>query len=116
MHTQSSINKVAFLGNYLPRRCGVAIFTTSTCESIAAQFAGIHTFAVAVTGMENGYEHPPVVRFEIKENGLDSFERVADFLNVSNVDVVRVQHEIGIYGGNAGSYILTEHETTRHTL
>ncbi|KMQ52001.1 Glycosyl transferase [Chitinispirillum alkaliphilum] len=107
MHTQSAISKVAFLGNYLPRQCGIATFTSSICESISTQFPEIQCFSVPVTDIENGYEYPSIVRFEIKENDLGSYERAADFLNVNNIDVACIQHEFGIYGGSSGSYILT---------
>ena len=53
-----------------------------------------------------GYEYPDVVRFEIVEEDLSSYLRAADFLNISNVDIVCLQHEFGIYGGPAGSHIL----------
>lgn len=123
MHTQPSIRKLAFLGNYLPRQCGIATFTTSICESMANLFPEIQSFAVPVTDTENGYEYPERVRFEIKEKDLSSYERAADFLNVNNVDVTCLQHEFGIFGGSAGGYILTLLRrlkmpvvTTLHTL
>ncbi len=123
MHTQPSIRKLAFLGNYLPRQCGIATFTTSICESMANLFPEIQSFAVPVTDTENGYEYPERVRFEIKEKDLGSYERAADFLNVNNVDVTCLQHEFGIFGGSAGGYILTLLRrlkmpvvTTLHTL
>ena len=63
-------------------------------------------FAVPVNDLEGGYEYPEVVRFEIEEQDLASYQRAADFLNISNVDVVCVQHEFGIFGGPAGSHVL----------
>src|SRR5438046_4560002 len=53
-----------------------------------------------------GYEYPDVVRFEIEEQDLSSYQRAADFLNIGNVDVVCVQHEFGIFGGAAGGHLL----------
>ncbi len=123
MHTQPGIRKVAFLGNYLPRQCGIATFTTSLCESMASLFPEIQCFSVPVTDTEIGYEYPERVRFEIREKDLGSYQRAADFLNVSNVDVACIQHEFGIFGGTAGSYVLTLLRslkmpvvTTLHTL
>ena len=106
MHTQLGIRKIAFLGNYLPRQCGIATFTTSLCETMAAQFPEIQCFAVPVSDLDEGYNYPDRVRFEIKERDLSSYERAADFLNVSNIDVVCLQHEFGIFGGVSGGYIL----------
>jgi glycosyltransferase involved in cell wall biosynthesis len=63
-------------------------------------------FAVSVNDISKGYEYPDAVRFEIEEQDLSSYLRAADFLNISNVDIVCLQHEFGIFGGPAGSNIL----------
>ncbi|HEY65203.1 MAG TPA: glycosyltransferase [Caldilineae bacterium] len=103
---ETPIKRIAFIGNYLPRQCGIATFTTDLCESIAEQFRGTTCFAVPVNDTEEGYDYPPRVRFELQENDLTSYRRAADFLNINNVDLVCLQHEYGIYGGPAGSHIL----------
>ena len=100
------IRRIAFIGDYPPRQCGIAAFTADLCEAIAEQYPDIDCFAVAVTDIEEGYDYPPRVRFEIRENHLASYRRAADFLNTNNVDRVCVQHEYGIYGGPEGSYLL----------
>ena len=56
--------------------------------------------------VEEGYEYPEVVRFEIEEQDLSSYLRAADFFNITDVDVICAQHEFGIYGGPAGSHVL----------
>ncbi|MEI9813150.1 MAG: glycosyltransferase [Acidobacteriota bacterium] len=56
--------------------------------------------------IREGYEYPEVVRFEIEEQDLSSYLRAADFLNISNVDIVCLQHEFGIFGGLVGGHIL----------
>jgi glycosyltransferase involved in cell wall biosynthesis len=61
---------------------------------------------VSVNDIAGGYEYPEVVRFEIEEQDLSSYLRAADFLNISNVDIVCLQHEFGIFGGPAGGHIL----------
>src|SRR5262245_2766011 len=99
--------RIAFIGNYLPRQCGIATFTTDLCESVAAEFPGATCFAVPVNDRDGGYDYPPRVRFEVNEKDLASYRRAADFLNLNNVDLVCVQHEYGIFGGPAGSHILT---------
>ena len=106
METESKIRKVAFLGDYLPRKCGIATFTSDLLTSVAAEHPQSQCFAVPVNDVEKGYEYPGVVRFEIEEQDLSSYHRAADFLNISNVDIVCVQHEFGIYGGPAGRHLL----------
>jgi len=102
----SKIQKIAFLGDYLPRKCGIATFTTDLLTAVASEHPESRCFAVAVNDMEEGYEYPDVVRFEIEEQDLASYQRAADFLNIGNVDMLCVQHEFGIFGGPAGSHVL----------
>jgi glycosyltransferase involved in cell wall biosynthesis len=102
----SAIKKIAFIGNYLPRKCGLATFTTDLLSAVATEHPGIRCFAVPVNDLKGGYEYPDEVRFEIEEQDLSSYQRAADFLNIGNADIVCVQHEFGIYGGPAGGHLL----------
>ncbi len=104
--TNSTINRIAFVGNYLPRQCGIATFTTDLCEAIAAEYGETTCIALPVNDIEAGYAYPTRVRFELTEKDIDSYRRAADFLNINNVDLVCLQHEYGIYGGRVGSHIL----------
>ena len=104
--TAVNIHRVAFLGNYLPRLCGIATFTTDICESVATQFPECDCLVGAVNDRAEGYDYPARIRFEIDEKELDSYRRAADFLNINNVEVVSVQHEFGIFGGPAGSHLI----------
>jgi glycosyltransferase involved in cell wall biosynthesis len=105
LRTGSSMRTIAFLGDYLPRKCGIATFTSDLLGAVAVRRPQSRCFAVPVNDIE-GYRYPDVVRFEIEEQNLTSYRRAADFLNSSNVDVVSIQHEFGIFGGPAGSHLL----------
>lgn len=102
----SEINKIAFVGDYLPRKCGIATFTHDMYASISAYNREAECVVVPVNDRPEGYDYPPEVRFEIDEQDLESYLRAADFLNFANTDIVCLQHEYGIYGGPAGSHIL----------
>ncbi len=102
----STINRIGFIGNYLPRQCGIATFTTDLCEAIATKYGGTTCIALPVNDLEAGYPYPARVRFELTEKDIDSYRRAADFLNINSVDLVCLQHEYGIFGGRAGSHIL----------
>jgi len=104
--TDSKIKRIAFVGNYIPRQCGIATFTTDLCEAIATQYPQATYIALPVNDAKAGYDYPARVRFELTEKDIDSYRRAADFLNINNVDLVSLQHEYGIYGGTAGSHIL----------
>ncbi len=106
MTETSKIRKIAFVGDHLPRKCGIATFTTDLLAAVAGAHPQSQCFAVSVNDIPGGYEYPEVVRFEIEEQDLSSYLRAADFLNISNVDVVCLQHEFGIFGGPVGGHIL----------
>jgi glycosyltransferase involved in cell wall biosynthesis len=98
--------RVAFIGNSLPRRCGIATFTTDLQQAIDAAAGSSDTAIVAMTDDGRQYDYPPAVRLQIRENALDEYKRAADFLNAGEFDLVSLQHEFGIFGGDAGSHII----------
>ena len=98
--------RIAIIGNYLPRQCGIATFTTDLCDAVSTEFGTERLFALPVNDPESEYSYPERVRFELTEEELASYNRAADFLNFTNVDLVCLQHEYGIFGGPAGSHIL----------
>ena len=106
MQQPPDIHKVAFLGDYLPRKCGIATFTTDLRCAVAKEFPALQCLVVPVNDTAEGYDYPAEVRFEIAEQDLPSYLRAADFLNITDVDVVCVEHEFGIFGGPAGSHVL----------
>ena len=99
--------RIAFIGNYLPRQCGIATFTTDLCTAVAAEYGGARLFAIPVNDPDSSYDYPERVRLELSQEDEASYERAAEFLNFNGNDLVCMQHEYGIFGGVAGSYILT---------
>jgi glycosyltransferase involved in cell wall biosynthesis len=104
---RESIRRIAMLGTHLPRHCGIATFTSDLCTAIADVSPQRDCFVLAMNDVGRHHVYPPRVQFEIAEPDLVSYRRAADFLNVKNVDVLSVQHEYGIFGGKAGSHVLT---------
>jgi glycosyltransferase involved in cell wall biosynthesis len=98
--------RIAFLGGFIPRLCGIASFTTDVCEAVAAAAPNANVYSCAVNDRSAGYDYPDRVRFQIDEPDLDSYRRAADLLNFDKADILCVQHEFGIYGGPAGSHLL----------
>ena len=98
--------RIAFIGNYSPRQCGIATFTTDLCSAIAAEYGEERLFAIPVNDPDSSYEYPERVRLEITQEDESSYERAAEFLNFNGNDLVCLQHEYGIFGGAAGSHIL----------
>ena len=100
------IESVAVIGNYLPRQCGIATFTTDLVEGLSAEAPDIHNWAAAMNDKPEGYAYPEKVRFEINQNKLSDYSTASQFLNISQTDIVCVQHEYGLFGGPAGSHLL----------
>lgn len=98
--------RVAVVGNYLPRKCGIATFTTDLCDAIHSEYGATELLALPVNDIEEGYSYPPRIRFELMQDDVSSYRQAADFLNFSNIDLVCLQHEYGIFGGPAGAHIL----------
>jgi glycosyltransferase involved in cell wall biosynthesis len=99
-------SRIAVIGNYLPRQCGIATFTTDLCGAISAEYGTARLLALPVNDTEEGYDYPPRVRWSLAQDDLASYQAAAEFLNFNNIDMVCLQHEYGIFGGPAGSHIL----------
>src|ERR1700734_3769401 len=99
-------SRVAVIGNYLPRHCGIATFTTDLCTAIAAEYGTARLMALPVDDTEEGYDYPARVRWSLAQDDVTSYQDAAEFLNFNNIDMVCLQHEYGIFGGPAGSHIL----------
>ena len=100
------IHSVAVIGNYLPRQCGIATFTTDLVEGLSAEAPDVHCWAAAMNDQPEGYPYPEQVRFEINQNKLTDYSVASQFLNINQTDIVCLQHEYGLFGGSAGSHLL----------
>lgn len=108
---------IAFVSDYLPRRCGIATFTHDVCEAVAAQGQVDHdVFAVAINDVPEGYPYSDRVRFEVRQSVQADYRLAAEFLNVNQVSTVCLQHEYGIFGGTCGSHILALLKRLRRPL
>lgn len=100
------IANVAVIGNYLPRKCGIATFTTDLVTALSDSKKDLNCWAVAMNDRPDGYRYPSKVKFEINQNSIEEYRLACEFLNINQVDIVSIQHEYGIFGGEAGCYIL----------
>lgn len=105
-HIDHHPGRVLVIGNYLPRRCGIATFTTDLCESLAEAAPDLSCQAVVMNDTAQGYNYPSRVCFEIEANCREEYDIAADFINLRYPDVVCVQHEFGIFGGKSGRYLI----------
>ncbi|MGB6451931.1 MAG: glycosyltransferase family 4 protein, partial [Steroidobacteraceae bacterium] len=100
------LSRLAFIGNSLPRRCGIATFTTDLQQAVARLPFPVETSIVAMTDHGHAYDYPSVVLLQINDGKLEDYERAAEVLSAGQFGVVSLQHEFGIFGGEAGGHIL----------
>jgi glycosyltransferase involved in cell wall biosynthesis len=100
------LRRIAVIGNSLPRRCGIATFTTDLQQAISMSRPAVDICIVAMSDHDQAYEYPAAVALQIKDGNVDEYARAADFLNAGRFDAVCLQHEFGIFGGEAGAHIL----------
>jgi glycosyltransferase involved in cell wall biosynthesis len=100
------LNRLAFIGNSLPRRCGIATFTTELQQAIARLPGCVETAIVAMSDHGQIYDYPPIVRMQVNDQKPSEYARAAESINAGNFQAVSLQHEFGIFGGEAGSYIM----------
>ncbi len=100
------LRRIAVIGNSLPRRCGIATFTTDLRQAISTSRPNLETSIIAMTDRGQAYDYPSAVAFQIKDDNVEEYIRAADFLNAGRFDTVCLQHEFGIFGGEAGAHIL----------
>jgi glycosyltransferase involved in cell wall biosynthesis len=100
------LRRIAVIGNSLPRRCGIATFTTDLQQALSTSRPNLDTCIVAMTDHGQTYDYPAAVALQIKDGNIEEYTRAADFLNAGRFDTVCLQHEFGIFGGEAGAHIL----------
>jgi glycosyltransferase involved in cell wall biosynthesis len=101
-----SLQKIAFVGNHLPRRCGIATFTHDLHLAVSTVRPNVETCVVAMTDPGATYEYPSVVQLQVHDEVIAEYAAAADYLNDQKFDVVSLQHEYGIFGGDAGGNII----------
>ena len=100
------LRRIAVIGNSLPRRCGIATFTTDLQRAISNSRPNLQTCIVAMTDHDQTYDYPASVALQIKDDSIEEYVGAAAFLNAGRFDIVCLQHEFGIFGGEAGAHIL----------
>ena len=116
---------VSFISSFIPRQCGIATFTNDLAVSFNQIENGseLRSNVTALNDNPEGYKYSQEVKFEIKDKSINDFKEAAYYLNLSDKDIINLQHEFGLYGGEAGSHILYLLEnlkkpvvTTLHTV
>jgi glycosyltransferase involved in cell wall biosynthesis len=96
---------VLFIGTYVPKECGIATFTFDLLNSVSGENNNVHCEVIALNDPSETYDYPEEVVFQIQRDKIEDYYRAADFINQSDIDIVCLQHEFGLFWGNAGDYI-----------
>lgn len=104
---QTTLGRIALLGNFLPRRCGIATFTGDVQAALVATFPDIHVDVYAMDDQPGAYAYPDPVVASIPADDPAAYRRTARTINQSGAQVLWLQHEFGIFGGPAGDHLLT---------
>jgi len=94
-----------FIGNFLPRCCGIATFTSDLYNAVSSHVPPERLGVIAMNNTPEGYEYPDAVTLQIQQDRISDYRQAAHFINDSDADLVCVQHEFGIFGGDAGSHL-----------
>lgn len=107
------VRKLALIGSYTPRQCGIATFTTDLLQALSGARPDIEVAAIAMNDPGKTYEYPEEVVFQIAQDDLEDYVKCARFLEASGTELLCVQHEFGIFGGPAGAHLLELLEEVR---
>jgi glycosyltransferase involved in cell wall biosynthesis len=99
--------KVLFIGTYVPKECGIATFTSDLLNSVSREYNDVDCEIIALNDPSETYNYSKEVVFQIERDKLKDYYLAADYINQSDADIVCLQHEFGLFGGNAGDYIFT---------
>ncbi len=109
--TNRTIMKIAVIGNYPPRKCGIATFTQNFIDSLLQQPLSVtktraEVEVFAMNDREEGYPYPPIVKYGIRKDVMEDYNRVIEYINNSGFSYCHIQHEYGIFGGISGIYVM----------
>lgn len=102
----SRVTHIALIGNSLPRKCGIATYTTDTFQALRMRYPGLKVDVYAMDDHPDRYQYPPEVVRAIPQDQRMAYLDAARAIEASGAQAIWLQHEYGIFGGSAGEYIL----------
>ena len=105
--------KVCYLSTYPPRKCGIGVFTKDLVDAMDLYSDSVSSTVIAVNENRASHRYDERVKWQIRHDNEEDYIKVAEEVNSSDVDVVNIQHEFGIFGGEWGSHVLSFLETLR---
>lgn len=102
--------KIAYIGTYPPRECGIGTFTQNLAYAMTGKKyekeENHRRLIIAMNDYDETYVYPPEVKLTIRQEQQTDYLKAANFINSNGVDICILEHEFGIFGGNGGVYVL----------
>lgn len=101
----SARNRIAFISSYPPRMCGIATFTSHLIKNMTLASNGSFEPVIIAMQSNGSAKYSEVADFVIRKDLRSDYIQAANFINSDNIDMVVLQHEFGLFGGDGGTYI-----------
>lgn len=105
--------KVCYLSTYPPRKCGIGVFTKDLVDAMDLYSDSVSSTVIAINENRASHRYDERVKWQLRHDNEEDYIKVAEEVNSSDIDVVNIQHEFGIFGGEWGSHVLSFLETLR---
>ena len=102
-----ALRHIALLGNSLPRRCGLATYTSHVHDALRERYPALAVDFYAMNDPGRTYDYPRCVTQTIRQDIVADYRRAGERIEASGAELLWVQHEFGIFGGPAGAHLLT---------
>jgi polysaccharide biosynthesis protein PslF len=99
-----SPTNIGYLSTYPPRECGIANFTKDLIDS-ASKLDNLKSSIIAINEKGAIYDYDRRVKRTIDRDNIKDYVKAAEYVNSSNIQLLVIQHEFGLYGGNYGNHI-----------
>lgn len=110
------VTRAIFISSYIPRKCGIATFTKDLTNAINMLNPYALAEILAVNRNGEGLNYPWEVKYKIIQNELETYLQAAHYINQSSADIISLQHEYGLFGGQDGEYIVPFAESLKTPL
>ncbi len=100
------LKHIALIGNFLPRKCGIATYTTDTYSALKDRFPDLRVDVYAMDDHPGRYAYPPEVTRAIPQQDRAAYLDAARAIEASGAQALWIQHEYGIFGGPAGELLI----------
>lgn len=95
---KKKLESIAHFSSSLPKRCGIATYSTALEKTIKNRLNELKEFVVAIDDNNKGYRYPSIVKYHFWDQDQKAYKKAADLINQSDAQLVDIQHEFGLYG------------------